>query len=460
MSYREYVIKVNDLGKRYEIYASPRDRLKQLVLSPIMRFIRPQRFRVGGALERYPQFFREFWALRGVSFEVKRGDTVGVLGVNGSGKSTLLQLICSTLSATDGSVEVNGRLSALLELGSGFNPEYTGRENVFLNGQLLGLTRQEIDSRFEEIESFADIGDFIDEPVKLYSSGMLVRLAFSVAINVDPEILIVDEALAVGDIAFQRKCLRWMEEFTDRGGVLLFVSHSTEQIRRLCNKALYLKSGKPIYFGDAKTACDQYERDVYARADEPHHDHNSELNLDRAISQNKENEKRNAIPRMPECAVEYGSGEVRITEAWLEDVHGSIRNIFQQGEKFRWCYRVKFDAYVDRPVFGFLVKTKEGLVLHGTNTSIENVQVAPFKAGDSVVVEFLIQSNLGAGEYFLNCGVSIEGEESIEFLHRIVDAGVVKILTERPERGGLVSMSVAPHLSVDALTAQERTENF
>lgn len=245
-------IKVEDLSKRYEIYNLPTDRLKQIFLPNFNKlFNRQQR-----------NYFQEFWALRDVSFEIKKGQTVGIIGQNGSGKSTLLQLICGTLSPTTGSVSTNGRVAALLELGSGFNPEFTGIENIYTYASILGLNKNEIESKFDDIISFADIGDFVEQPLKIYSSGMFARLAFSVAINVDPEILIVDEALSVGDMFFQQKCMLRMERMLNNGTTILFVSHSLPQVRNLCEKAIYLNGGKVLGFGQSKAICDLYLNDM------------------------------------------------------------------------------------------------------------------------------------------------------------------------------------------------------
>jgi lipopolysaccharide transport system ATP-binding protein len=229
----EIAIRVQNLSKCYQIYDTPRDRLKQFVLPRLRRMM--------GKLPK--QYFGEFWALKDVSFEVKKGETVGIIGRNGSGKSTLLQMICGTLNPTSGTIQTNGRIAALLELGSGFNPEFSGRENVYMNAAVLGLNNEEIDARFDDIVAFADIGDFIDQPVKTYSSGMYIRLAFSVAINVKPDILIVDEALSVGDIRFQSKCIRAIQEIKEKGAAILFVTHSTGQIEALCNRAVWLNDG-------------------------------------------------------------------------------------------------------------------------------------------------------------------------------------------------------------------------
>ena len=238
MSSSDIAIQVTNLSKIYSIYNQPQDRLKQSVIPRLQQL-------VGLPPKRY---FHEFWALRDISFEVGKGQTVGIIGRNGSGKSTLLQIICGTLSSTIGTVTTQGRIAALLELGSGFNPEFSGRENVYLNGAILGLSREEIDSRFDDIAGFADIGDFIEQPVRIYSSGMVVRLAFAVQAMVDPDILIVDEALAVGDEKFQRKCFARLEELKSKGTSILFVSHAAAQIVELCDKALLLERGERLLF--------------------------------------------------------------------------------------------------------------------------------------------------------------------------------------------------------------------
>ena len=248
----DIAIKVENLSKRYEVYRTPRDRLKQFVLPKIQALLR-----------RPPQsYFKEFWALRDVTFEVKRGETVGIIGRNGSGKSTLLQMIASTLTPTAGSVQVSGRVAALLELGSGFNPDFSGRENVFMNGSILGMTEAEVAARFDDIAAFAEIGDFIEQPVKTYSSGMLMRLAFAVSVCVDPDILIIDEALAVGDMAFMFKCMKRLEQLTQSGVTLLFVSHDVGTIKAFCQRAVYLKQGSMVASGSASDMVELYLLDM------------------------------------------------------------------------------------------------------------------------------------------------------------------------------------------------------
>ncbi len=239
----DVVIKVDNLGKCYHVYGDPKDRLKQMLLG------------------RKKQFYREFWALRHISFEVRRGETLGIIGRNGSGKSTLLQMICGTLRPTEGEIAVQGRVAALLELGSGFNPEFSGLENVYLNASLLGLSQRETDERLDNILAFADIGEFIDQPVKSYSSGMVVRLAFSVMAHVEPSVLVVDEALSVGDIIFQQQCSRKISSLIDNGTMLLFVSHDLSAVKMFCSTGLYLNKGSSAYLGSIDQACNAYFRD-------------------------------------------------------------------------------------------------------------------------------------------------------------------------------------------------------
>lgn len=238
-------VSVREVSKRYLLYAKPQDRLKQSLFQHFGK-----------------KYAREFWALRDVSFSVEKGQALGIVGRNGSGKSTLLQIIAGTLQPTAGEVQINGRAAALLELGSGFNPEFTGRENVFLNGAILGFSRAEMEERFDDIAAFADIGDFIDQPVKIYSSGMLVRLAFSVAISVNPDILVIDEALAVGDMGFQHKCFNHIEEVIRRGTTMLFVSHDIQLVRNYCNRAIYLRDGQIVIQGNPEPVTEVYLKDI------------------------------------------------------------------------------------------------------------------------------------------------------------------------------------------------------
>ncbi len=252
MSSEEFAVRVSGLGKCYHMYAKPEDRLRQFLLPKLSRI-------VGMASRNY---FREFWALRDVSFDVKRGECFGILGRNGAGKSTLLQLLCGTLTPTQGHIEMHGRVAALLELGAGFNPEFTGVENVYLNASVLGLSTLEIDAKFDSIVAFADIGDFMDQPVKTYSSGMFVRLAFAIAIHVEPDILIIDEALSVGDIAFQNKCLLKIRELRNKGATLLFVTHDLSTLQMICDRVAWLRGGQLVTIDLPISVCQEYYVDA------------------------------------------------------------------------------------------------------------------------------------------------------------------------------------------------------
>jgi lipopolysaccharide transport system ATP-binding protein len=253
MSSSSVIVRVDNVGKRYDIYDRPSDRLRQFILPRAQRFFGKEASRFG----------REFWALRGVSFEAQRGESIGIIGRNGSGKSTLLQMITGVLAPTEGTVETSGRIAALLELGSGFNPEFSGQENVYMSGRVLGLSEAEINARYDQILAFADIGDFVSQPVKTYSSGMFVRLAFAVVAHVNAEVLVVDEALAVGDVFFGQKCFRFFREFRERGGTLLLVSHDSSAVVNLCDRAIWLESGRLIETGEPKSVCRRYLRNVY-----------------------------------------------------------------------------------------------------------------------------------------------------------------------------------------------------
>ena len=425
MSSDDIAIRVSNLSKSYQIYDTPRDRLKQFVLPRLQRSIGKQP----------RQYFREFWALKDVSFEVKKGETVGIIGRNGSGKSTLLQMICGTLNPTGGSIQTNGRIAALLELGSGFNPEFTGRENVYMNAAVLGLGKEEIDSRFDDIAAFADIGEFIEQPVKTYSSGMTVRLAFSVAANVAPEILIVDEALAVGDAAFQRKCISYMENFSREGGILLFVSHSLEQVRSLCNRAIYLKAGN-VTIGSAKEMCDAYETDLFGGQM-----HGQSGLLEESSDSSLENEEGAAF-ELPECAIHYGNRVARISRCWTSDIRGTRKTAFRNGEKIVWYFQVEFDAFCNSCFYGLMIKNKEGINLFGTNTLQMGMPLSTAQAGEKALVKFEIDSHLGPGEYFLNCSVAEGDTADPTFLYRIVDAAIITIGSDEARASGLIAMDI------------------
>ncbi len=366
----DIAIAIRDVSKVYEIYDRPQDRLKQMLWQGRRKF------------------YDEFWALRGVEFEVRKGETVGIVGRNGSGKSTLLQIICGTVTPTTGSIERNGRLSALLELGSGFNPEFTGRENVFLNGAIVGLSRAEMENRFDKIAAFADIGNFIDSPVKHYSSGMFARLAFSVAIHIDPEILIVDEILAVGDIAFQRKCLNKFYEIRESGCSILFVSHDQYQVKSICQRALYLDRGQQKMFGPANCVIDEYMIEMEGRSTEtPLQSDRSEVDLTPHTNE-QACDTPNSQPKLteePEPDRLY-----RITNVTLKDDKGTDIEFVKTGQNI--YLEFDFVSLVthapDQISFVFNLYRHDDVYICGSTTLMDGLDTHPGCSAGRVKIEF------------------------------------------------------------------------
>jgi len=356
------VIKVEGLSKCYEIYAKPHHRLLQMLFRG------------------RKQFYREFWALRDVSFEIKRGETVGISGRNGSGKSTLLQMICGTLNPSAGNITVKGRVAALLELGAGFNPEFTGRENVYMAASLYGLNRAEVDQRFSYIEKFADIGAFIEQPVKTYSSGMYVRLAFAVIAHVDADILVIDEALAVGDAFFTQKCMRFLRQFKRMQGTLLFVSHDTGAVQGLCDRVLWLQSGGLVNQGAPKEVCELYLVEIYKSTQGVNvQSHREKLKVSEAgtygirdcrTEQFESNPTANEIFVVPfdETSSAFGIEGAKISKVEIQNKDGETISFIHGGEIVRLLILVETFHQLNSPIVGFYVKDKNGQALFGDNT--------------------------------------------------------------------------------------------
>lgn len=418
-------LRVSNLSKCYHIYDRPQDRLKQ-------SFVPQLRALIG----RDPGcYYREFWALNDVSFEVAQGETVGIIGRNGSGKSTLLQMICGTLEPTIGTVETKGRIAALLELGAGFNPEFTGRENVYMNATVLGLTQDEINNRFEDIAAFADIGDFIEQPVKHYSSGMYARLAFAVAINVDPSILIVDEALAVGDEPFQRKCFARIEEIKRKGATILFVSHSSSAITALCDRAILLHNGNMIYTGVPKVAVGWYQKLMNApekceeivleisdfsltHSGTGESEFSSDINSSEKLSAMTQGVSSYDPNFIPKSKIVYETNGAVITDVRIESLGGQVVNVLCKGQKFRVCYSVRFERECEDVRVRCMLKTTIGVELGGGIYPMLSDKGLSVAAGQVVNVSLEFSCHLNAGVYFINCGLS----DNLNPLHRIVDA--------------------------------------
>jgi lipopolysaccharide transport system ATP-binding protein len=385
----DVMIRVENVGKRYRIYERPQDRLKQMLL-----------WRLGRS------YGHDFWALRGVSFEVRRGETLGVIGRNGSGKSTLLQIIAGTLAPNEGNVQVHGRVAALLELGSGFNPEFTGRENVYLNGAIIGLSREEVDARFDEITAFADIGEFLDQPVKLYSSGMVVRLAFAVQACIEPDVLIVDEALAVGDVFFQQKCYQRLEVLRDRGTAIIVVTHAVGEIEQFCRRALVLHRGAPIFFGSAAEAVaryylvDQQEREQplsiapgSAPTEAFRHSHAATYAADAFFD-------LSVVPQV-------GEGAARCVGVALCDHNGRACRAFGQGEVASFFYIFELLEDINVPIGAVEMHNEKGVNVHGKNSLQYDVQL-PARGQRGQLLHFRqdIRLDVAGGEYTFDVGLA------------------------------------------------------
>jgi lipopolysaccharide transport system ATP-binding protein len=428
MSSNDIAIRVTNLSKCYEIYENPRDRL--------MQFFAPRLQRLTGRPPK--QYFREFWALKDVSFEIKKGETVGIIGRNGSGKSTLLQMICGTLNPTSGLIQTNGRIAALLELGSGFNTEFTGRENVYMNASVLGLSNEEINNRFNDIAAFADIGDFIDQPVKVYSSGMMVRLAFAVIAHVGADILVVDEALAVGDAFFTQKCMRFLRDFM-KTGTVLFVSHDTASIKNLCNLAVWLEKGEAIQKGAPKDVCELYLEAFYEAQQgkssttkfKAFKKSNASLPIkDQRLEFINTSSLRNdlRIFEFDPSASSFGKGGARIHDVRLLDENDHSLAWIVGGEKV--VLRVIAHIYegLDSPIVGFFVKDRLGQALFGDNTFLTyREQPVLCEKGEELEADFaFFMPLLPAGEYSITVAIANGTQDKNEQHHWIHDAVLFK----------------------------------
>lgn len=447
----ELAISVQDLSKSFPIYAKPHHRLMQMLMR--------------GSNERW---YREFHALKDINLSIRRGETVGIVGRNGSGKSTLLQLICGTLSPSKGTVAVNGRIAALLELGAGFNPEFTGRENVYLNGTVLGLTREEIDARFDAIASFADIGDFIEQPVKSYSSGMYVRLAFAVAINVMPDILVVDEALSVGDEAFQRKCYARIEAIRDAGATVLFVSHSASTVVELCNRAILLDHGELLVQGSPKYVVSRYHKLAYAPASKLE-DVRQKLRDERnglTIETSADNQK-NKVQAIHDAVddsmnghaywdeelksqsmVRYEHHGATIEGPHIETLDGRQVNVLSAGHEYVYTYKANFQRGAVAVRLGMLIKTVSGFELGGGVTSTLGQSDLTVSAGQQVIAQFRFRALLAPGVYFMNAGVSMHDVDGEAYMDRLIDAVMFRVLPDEQRLAtGWVDFDIEPKYS-------------
>ncbi len=409
----EYAIDVRNVTKLYKLYDKPSDRFKEsLGLSKEKKY-------------------REHYALRDLNFTVEKGECVGIIGTNGAGKSTILKIITGVLNPTEGNVFINGRISALLELGAGFNMEYTGKENIYLNGTMIGFSREEIDQKMDSILAFADIGDFIYQPVKTYSSGMFVRLAFAVAINIDPEILIVDEALSVGDVFFQAKCYKKFEDFKKQGKTILFVSHDLGSISKYCDKVVLLDKGRKIAEGIPRDMVDLYKKALVGQLDvkEAGREKNAETTRqsNEKVLEDNAGEWSKKLLENPN-KLEYGDKRIEIVDYVILDDKNNISNSIEKGSVFSIRFRVRMKELIEDPIFAFTIKDLKGTEITGTNTMFEKIS---FEATDFMEVDFKQTMNLQGGEYLLSLGCT--GYENGEFVvyHRLYDVCNISVIAEK-----------------------------
>ena len=417
----EIAINVKSVSKVYRLYDNPKDRLKES-----LGFSKKKRY-------------KEHYALNDVSFHVNKGETVGIIGTNGSGKSTILKIITGVLNATAGQVDIKGRISALLELGAGFNSEYTGLENVYLNGTMIGFSKEEIDRKLNDILEFADIGDFINQPVKTYSSGMFVRLAFAVAINIDPEILIVDEALSVGDVFFQAKCYKKFEDFKKLGKTILFVSHDLGSVAKYCDRVVLLNKGEKVAEGEPKEIVDLYKK-VMAGQSVYEKDSLAENLQSKDIKEKDEqnmndNEEWKTRMLMNPSVEEYGNRSAMIEDFGLFDSKGNITNTVRKFEKCVLKMKVHFNQEILNPIFAFTIRDLKGTELAGTNTHIENQDMGLVSAGTTVVVAFRQAFPFQNGQYLLQLGCTSYNGDNIDVHHRLYDVCCIQVLSEKTTVG-------------------------
>jgi homopolymeric O-antigen transport system ATP-binding protein len=444
----DIVLRVRNLGKCFRLYNFPKDKLKEVLL-------------LGRRMH-----FHEFWAVKNVSFDLRQGETLGIVGRNGSGKSTLLQIICETMCPTEGTVDIFGRVSALLELGSGFDPDFTGKENVYMNASILGLSRREIDDLYPEIIAFADIGDFINQPVRFYSSGMYVRLAFAIAVTVEPRILVVDEALAVGDEMFQRKCFARIRSLKAKGCTILFVSHSGPTVIDLCDRAMLFDRGECILLGSPKQVVANYLKLINAPPDLQENlrasiqasrgkqtglDNPGTAELQASTSEDEESNEAFFDPTLvPKTTVRYASQGATISHPQITTLDGQPVNNLVSGDGYYYTYDVRFHEEAHSVQFGMLIKTVTGFELGGATGVSGERDISVVPAGSTVRVQMKFSCSLLPGTYFLNCDVLGAIDEVDVFLDRCVDAVIFRVQpAPRKQAIGIVDFQIKTKVTVE-----------
>lgn len=430
MTHSAPLVRASNLSKRFKIYPKPGGRLVEWL--------------TGRRVQRHT----DFWALRDLNVTLYRGECLGIVGANGSGKSTFLKILAGTLSPTGGTCSVDGKVMAILELGTGFNRELTGRQNIHLAAQLLGIGLAYVNERMAEIEQFAGLGEFMDRPIKLYSSGMQARLAFSLFAFLEPDVLIVDEALAVGDISFQRKCYRHMEEMIGSGKqAVIFVTHDLHAVTRLCTRAVWLRDGHVELEGDPPEVVERYQRFMLNGGQE------AAANPSRRPAASADESGIPQAGRLArgEAAVLYPTQGAEVLGLWLEQEDGSVCQMVRAGKSFRICYAVRFTVSAMQPVFGTRVATARGDVLIGINTKVAGVITPDYAPGDVEIVRWPVMPGLAAGDYFISCGCSLF-DDPLHFLAREVDAYRFAITGAAPT-GALCNLTGPPLLAGAGCTA-------
>lgn len=409
----DIAIRVDRVTKLYKLYDKPTDRLKESL-----------------GLSHGKKLYKEHYALRDLSFDVKRGECVGIIGTNGAGKSTILKIITGVLSPTSGKVDIHGRISALLELGAGFNMEYTGIQNVYLNGTMIGFSREEIDAKLDDILSFADIGDFVNQPVKTYSSGMFVRLAFAIAINIDPEILIVDEALSVGDVFFQAKCYQKFEDFKKNGKTILFVSHDLGSISKYCDRAILLNHGTKKAEGTPAEVIDIYKKVLAGQVDE--HDSGAIEAVRKQALQNGGTGKEWKLNYvLNPNRQDYGDKLVEIRDFAVIDDGGRYTSTVIKGKPFQIRVKIHANQDVVNPIVAYTILSLKGTDITGTNTLYEHADFGTIHAGEERTVTFTQDMNLQGGQYLLSLGCTRYVEGELKVYHRLYDICSISVISDK-----------------------------
>lgn len=437
----DFAIRVENLNKVYKLYEKPSDRIKE-ALSITKK-----------------QYHKDFPALTNISFEVKKGEMLGIIGKNGAGKSTILKIITGVLTPTEGKVEIDGKISALLELGAGFNPEYTGIENIYLNGTMIGFTKEEMDGKIDDIISFADIGDFIRQPVKTYSSGMFARLAFAVAINVEPDILIVDEALSVGDVFFQAKCYKKLDDLKNMGKTILFVTHDLGSVLKYCDRAIVFNHGEIISEGEPAAMIDIYKQILVGQykgvRTETDVEDNREVadNVDEMIKKSAEEEIisnvdvtgeksgvdgyalwKDFMLQNPNSQI-YGTGQADIVDYGIFDENGEITNTVYKFSDFTIKLKVRFNETIENPIFAMSMVDLKGMEITGTNSFIERAETGVVNAGEVVVAEFKQRMILQGGQYLLRFGCTGYSGDNLVVYNRLYDVCCINVVADKTSVG-------------------------